>query len=204
MKPSYAQCLSKRFTASLGHPSGPCALTHFGSSSLDVFILPHLQVMGSRQTSCYYQLSGRALTAKPAFYTTISTGLLAEQLSFAFPAALLTWRRRGARFLPQNSRYNMGRVGCLVNSMVLVWTCLVFIVYSFPPLRPVSVHNMSELKNAPMTSRIEAPSIHLLILNLHPRLHLCSVVRYGPVSHHKLVLVCKEQLPGTKGHSTGW
>ena len=79
-----------------------------------------------------------------AFHTIVSTGLLVEQLSFAFPAALLLWQRRSARFLPQQSRYNMGAVGWVVNSTVVAWTCLVLVMYSFPTEQPVTAQNMSK------------------------------------------------------------
>lgn len=79
-----------------------------------------------------------------AFNTIVSTGEVVEQVSFAFPAALLLWQRRDARFLPQNSRYNMGTAGWLVNSIVVAWTCLVLVIYSFPTVKPVTAHNMSE------------------------------------------------------------
>ena len=79
-----------------------------------------------------------------AFNTIVSTGEVVEQISFAFPAALLLWQRRDARFLPQNSRYNMGTAGWLVNSVVVAWTCLVLVIYSLPTVKPVTAHNMSE------------------------------------------------------------
>ena len=79
-----------------------------------------------------------------AFHTIVSTGLLVEQLSFAFPAALLLWQRRSARFLPQQSRYDMGAVGWVVNSTVVAWTCLVLVMYSFATEQPVTAQNMSK------------------------------------------------------------
>ena len=79
-----------------------------------------------------------------AFNTIVSTGEVVEQISFAFPAALLLWQRRDARFLPQHSRYNMGTAGWIVNSIVVAWTCLVLVIYSFPTVKPVTAHNMSE------------------------------------------------------------
>ena len=79
-----------------------------------------------------------------AFNTTVGTGILVEQISFAFPAALLLWQRRSAQFLPQNSRYNLGKAGWLVNGVVVVWTCLALVIYSFPTVNPVTASNMSE------------------------------------------------------------
>lgn len=79
-----------------------------------------------------------------AFNTIVSTGEVVEQISFAFPAALLLWQRRDARFLPQSSRYNLGTAGWLVNSVVVAWTCLVLVIYSLPTVKPVTAHNMSE------------------------------------------------------------
>lgn len=67
-----------------------------------------------------------------------------EQISFAFPAGLLMYQGRSAQFLPQKSRYNLGRGGWLVNAVVVAWTCLVLVMYSFPTVQPVTTNNMSE------------------------------------------------------------
>lgn len=85
-----------------------------------------------------------AYCVRTACNTIVGTGLLIEQISYAFPAALLMWRRRGAQYLPEKSRYNVGRAGWLVNSIIVAWTCLVLVIYSFPTMKPVSAQNMSE------------------------------------------------------------
>ncbi|KAL9122703.1 MAG: hypothetical protein Q9187_000741 [Circinaria calcarea] len=93
----------------------------------------------------YLQLDADSLLL--AFNTIVGSGLLVEQVSFAFPAALLMWQRRAPQFLPRKGRYNLGKAGWLVNSIVIGWTCLVLVFYSFPTVKPVTAGNMSKWYN---------------------------------------------------------
>ena len=70
--------------------------------------------------------------------------MLTELISFAFPAALLMWRRRDAKYLPEKSPFNLGKFGWLVNTIVIGWTVFALVIFSFPIARPVTPGSMSK------------------------------------------------------------
>ena len=78
-----------------------------------------------------------------AFNSLCGTGVLVEQLSFAFPAALLMWRQRESRFLPRRGHFNMGRCGWAFNGTTVMWTIVVAVIYNLPPDMPATARNMS-------------------------------------------------------------
>ena len=72
--------------------------------------------------------------------------MLTELFSFSFPAALLSWRRRDSKYLPINSPFNMGRIGWLVNALVVGRTAFV---------QPVSAGSMSKCNRSGGKTRAE-------------------------------------------------
>lgn len=72
--------------------------------------------------------------------------MLTELISFSFPAALLMWQRRDPKFLPKKSPFNLGKFGWLVNAIVVGWTALALIIFSFPVARPVTAGSMSKFR----------------------------------------------------------
>lgn len=70
--------------------------------------------------------------------------MLPELISFTFPAALLMWRRRDPRYLPEKSPFNLGRFGWLVNTLVIGWAVFTLVIFSFPTAEPVRPGSMSE------------------------------------------------------------
>ena len=79
-----------------------------------------------------------------AFGTIVGAGMLIEQISFAIPLALLLWRRRASRYLPSKGSFRFGLLGWVVDITVVLWTIFVTVIYSLPPVRPVTPGNMSE------------------------------------------------------------
>ena len=98
----------------------------------------------------------------------------------------------------------MGAAGWVVNSIVVAWTCLVFVMYSFPTVKPVTAQNMSEwtIKTYPLLgtreSEEEAANVYSLCLF---RLRLCSISRHGPCRDGKLVSLRQESLSWTERDS---
>ena len=79
-----------------------------------------------------------------AFNVFVGTAMLTELISFAFPAALLMWRRRDPKYLPKKSPFNLGKFGWLVNSIVIGWTVFALVIFSFPVAQPVTPGSMSK------------------------------------------------------------
>ena len=79
-----------------------------------------------------------------AFNVFIAMAMITELISFAIPAALLMWRGRAAKYLPQKSIFNLGKVGWLVNSLVIVWTFFATVVFCIPAVKPITSGNMSK------------------------------------------------------------
>ena len=134
-----------------------------------------------------------------AFNTIVGTALLMEQISFAFPAALLMYQRRNERYLPQKSRYNLGSAGWVVNSVVVCWTCLVLVMYSFPTMQPVTPRNMSEY-----SAKTYSPLKNRSVVNLKfadacfsktTRLHMRRLFWRRRFDHGELDLLFKKPLP---------
>ena len=69
--------------------------------------------------------------------------MLTELISFSFPTALLTWRRRNQRYLPTNSAFNLGKFGWLVNGLVVAWTAFALVIFTLPVTMPAKPGTMS-------------------------------------------------------------
>ncbi|KAL6716627.1 polyamine transporter tpo5 [Lecanora helva] len=84
------------------------------------------------------------LISSSAFNVFISTAMITELISFAFPAALLMYRSRHQRYLPKGSPFNLGKFGWLINAMVVGWAAFLIIIFSFPVQMPATPGSMSE------------------------------------------------------------
>lgn len=79
-----------------------------------------------------------------AFNVFIGTAMLTELISFAFPAALLMWRRRDLKYLPRKGPFKLGKFGWLVNSLVVGWAAFALVIFSLPVTRHVTPGSMSK------------------------------------------------------------
>lgn len=84
------------------------------------------------------------LGSTTAFNAIISVGVILQQVSFAFPAALLLYRRRSARFLPKGRSFDVGPLGWIANFLTIVLAVVSLIFYNFPVVMPVTTSNMSK------------------------------------------------------------
>ena len=89
------------------------------------------------------------LVSSTAFNAIIAPGLILEQISFAFPSALLIWQRRKSCYLPKSGPFKLGKFGWVVNSISVGWALMELGFYSLPPLLPVTAGNMSKISSNP-------------------------------------------------------
>lgn len=86
------------------------------------------------------------LGSSTAFNAFIGTGLILQQITFAFPAVLLLYRRRSAKYLPVHRPFKLPRIcGWTVNIVTVTFAVIVVVFYNFPVVLPVTGSNMSEL-----------------------------------------------------------
>ncbi|KAJ5087911.1 hypothetical protein N7456_011527 [Penicillium angulare] len=83
------------------------------------------------------------LASSTAFNALIGTGLVLQQVSFCFPAALLLYRRRSSTYLPPHRFFNMGWFGWISNVATVIFGTLTLIFYNFPAEMPVNGGNMN-------------------------------------------------------------
>ncbi|WDK14626.1 hypothetical protein CGRA01v4_05907 [Colletotrichum graminicola] len=88
------------------------------------------------------------LGSSTAFNALVATGLILQQVSFAFPAALALYHRaRGPaafeKVLPRRKFRLPGVAGLLANSLTIVHGLLALVFYVFPVVMPVSASNMN-------------------------------------------------------------
>ncbi|KAI9842349.1 MAG: hypothetical protein M1838_003165 [Thelocarpon superellum] len=83
------------------------------------------------------------LGSSTAFNAIVGTTLVLQQLSYAFPAALLMWQRRHPRFLPPKGRFNLGAFGWVANAVTVGWAMLSLVIYSLPVSLPATSSNMN-------------------------------------------------------------
>ncbi|KIW37309.1 hypothetical protein, variant [Exophiala oligosperma] len=78
------------------------------------------------------------LGSSTAFNAFIGTSLLLQQITYAFPAALLMYRKRKARYLPVNRPFKLpGAFGWIANFATVAFAVVVLIFYNFPVVLPV-------------------------------------------------------------------
>lgn len=99
--------------------------------------------------ACVFLLGCVNLGSTSAFNALVATGLILQQMSFAFPAALLLYHRaRGTMesVMPADKiqfRLPFG-VGPLVNFLTIVLGVISLIFYNFPYTLPATASNMSK------------------------------------------------------------
>lgn len=84
------------------------------------------------------------LGSTTAFNAFLGTGLVLQQLSFMFPAALLLFRRRSTQFLPPQRLFRVSSpAGYLANAVTLAFGALTLVAYNLPIVMPVTGGTMS-------------------------------------------------------------
>ena len=83
------------------------------------------------------------LGSTTAFNAMIGTGLILQQTSYAFPAALLMYRKRSKVYLPNGRYFKLGFFGWIANAMTVAFALLVVIFFNFPSIQPVEAGNMN-------------------------------------------------------------
>lgn len=84
------------------------------------------------------------LGSSTAFNAFIGTALVLQQISFAFPAALLLWHKRSNSVLHPNRSVRLGLFGWLANAVTVLFAFLILVMYCFPVELPVTGSTMSE------------------------------------------------------------
>lgn len=84
------------------------------------------------------------LGSSTAFNAFIASGLLLQQCSFAFPAALLLYHRRSESVLPRGRHVRLGIFGWIANIVTVLFAVLTTVVYCFPVVLPATGSSMSE------------------------------------------------------------
>ncbi|KAL4907150.1 hypothetical protein BDW74DRAFT_189707 [Aspergillus multicolor] len=84
------------------------------------------------------------LGSTSAFNAFIGTGLILQHVSYAFPAALLLYRRRASRWLPESRKFRVpGVAGWIANATTVCFALLVLVFYNFPTVMPVTGSDMN-------------------------------------------------------------
>jgi choline transport protein len=90
------------------------------------------------------------LGSSTAFNALVATGLILQQLSFAFPAAILLFVRSRGRaeldaLMPRARSFRLpAPVGWIVNSLTILLAVVALVFYDLPVVMPVTAGNMSE------------------------------------------------------------
>ncbi|CAG8048734.1 unnamed protein product [Penicillium salamii] len=86
------------------------------------------------------------LGSSSAFNAFIGTGLILQHISYAFPAALLMYRKRSNIWLPRSRSFRLpGPLGWIMNTITICFAVVVLIFYNFPTTLPVTGTSMSML-----------------------------------------------------------
>ncbi|CAG7952332.1 unnamed protein product [Penicillium salamii] len=87
------------------------------------------------------------LGSSSAFNAFIGTGLILQHISYAFPAALLMYRKRSNIWLPRSRSFRLpGPLGWIMNTITICFAVVVLIFYNFPTTLPVTGTSMSMLR----------------------------------------------------------
>jgi choline transport protein len=85
------------------------------------------------------------LGSTSAFNAFIGTGLILQHVTYAFPAALLMYRKRSSVWLPQSRSFRLPSiVGWCVNTGTVLFALFVLVFYCFPVVMPVTESSMSK------------------------------------------------------------
>ncbi|KEF62032.1 uncharacterized protein A1O9_00004 [Exophiala aquamarina CBS 119918] len=91
---------------------------------------------------CWVALCGLLyLASLTAFNAFISGGVLLQYITYATPAALLL--ARGRKSFHDRGPFFWPRFGLVANVIVILWTVLTLVVYSFPYFLPVAADSMN-------------------------------------------------------------
>ncbi|KAK4543044.1 hypothetical protein LTR36_005821 [Oleoguttula mirabilis] len=83
------------------------------------------------------------LGSSTAFNAILSTGLILQQVSFAFPVMCLMLRRRSPKYLPSSRSFRLGPLGWLANVVTVAFAAIVLVFYCFPVEMPVTGSSMN-------------------------------------------------------------
>lgn len=104
---------------------------------------------------CVFVLGCVYLGSSTAFNALVSTGIILQQLSFAFPAALMLYRRAKGTLeevMPSSKtgfKLRFG-IGPVVNVLTIIMALLALVFYDLPVVLPVTVGNMSKIPSSPV------------------------------------------------------
>lgn len=98
-----------------------------------------------------------------AFNALIGIGIVLQQVSFAFPAALLLYNRRSTAYLPTTAPFRLHAVlGWTANAVVVMSSLLWVVFFHFPVDLPITSSNMSKFRNFAMSLLLTGPKITLV------------------------------------------
>jgi choline transport protein len=84
------------------------------------------------------------LGSSSAFNAFIGSGLVLQHISYAFPAALLMYRKRSEEWLPASRSFRLPNLaGWTVNVITIGFALLVLVFYDLPTVLPVTGSNMN-------------------------------------------------------------
>ncbi|KAJ5280539.1 hypothetical protein N7478_005911 [Penicillium angulare] len=84
------------------------------------------------------------LGSSTAFNAFIGSGLVLQHISYAFPAALIMYRKRSDFWLPRTRSFRLpSTVGWISNIVTICFAILVLVFYNFPTTMPVSGGSMN-------------------------------------------------------------
>lgn len=131
------------------------------------------------------------LGSSTAFNAFIGTALILQQLSYAFPAALLMYRRR-APIVMSTSRQKRsfrlaGPFGWIANTFTVVFAVIVLVFYNFPVVLPATGSNMSKV--IPFPHKLQTG---VMLITASCRLYIRCAWRDGSIQCDQLVLICEE------------
>lgn len=141
------------------------------------------------------------LGSSTAFNAFIGSGLVLQQVTYAFPAVLVMWRGRSSEFLPRNRPFRLwGGSGWVVNVATVVFAVVVLVFYDFPVVLPVTGSNMSESTFLPLIGRTqEGP-----LLMMGDRLYIGGHRGDADLCGGELVLTCTDEVSWAESACLEW
>lgn len=81
----------------------------------------------------------------PAFNALIGSSIVLQEISFLIPVALLIYRRRSRKYLPEGRAFRLpSAVGWTANIIVVIFVTVTTVFFNFPAFLPTSASTMSE------------------------------------------------------------
>lgn len=85
------------------------------------------------------------LSISLAFNALISSSIVLQEISFVIPVALLLYRKRSPKYLPQNRGFAVSPViGWTANVIVVVFAIVTTVFFNMPSFLPATASSMSE------------------------------------------------------------